>query len=288
MQWKVQEYGRNLHAIHFPISATRDQNFLLMSDVHFDSVKCDRKLLKAHLDEAKEIGAIVLDNGDFFDAMQGKRDPRSDSRLMRPEYVGKPQTYFEALVEEAAEFLDPYKDILGLRGIGNHEEAITIHSGYNLTQALVDRLRIAGARNVFMGGMSGYIVLRAMVSTTGFRTLDLHYFHGAGMDPQVTKGAIEFERMRASHLADIYWSGHIHRMNQFNEVRIMRTKEMAILQKEEAFVRTPGYKDDYGTGEGGWGVMRGHKPKPRGGYWLRVFRIKSSEALLGFDFRSAK
>jgi UDP-2,3-diacylglucosamine pyrophosphatase LpxH len=58
------------------IQMDKDQDVLMISDVHFDNPKCDRKLLKKHLDEAKRRNAKVLINGDLFDLMQGKNDKR--------------------------------------------------------------------------------------------------------------------------------------------------------------------------------------------------------------------
>ena len=39
---------------------------LLLSDLHWDNPKCDRELLKKHLDQAKEQGCPILLNGDTF------------------------------------------------------------------------------------------------------------------------------------------------------------------------------------------------------------------------------
>ena len=58
---------------------------LLRSDAHHDSPYCDRKLEKYHLEIAKERNALILDNGDTFDAMQGKFDPRRSYGDIRPE-----------------------------------------------------------------------------------------------------------------------------------------------------------------------------------------------------------
>ena len=67
-------------------------NFLLIADTHFDSIKCDRKLLKKHLDQAKEKNAKIFIFGDWFDCMGGKWDKRSTKADIRPEY--NTQTYF--------------------------------------------------------------------------------------------------------------------------------------------------------------------------------------------------
>jgi len=44
--------------------------------------------------------------GDWFDAMQGKFDPRRNMDELRPEY--RTEKYFDVVVESSAEFLKPY------------------------------------------------------------------------------------------------------------------------------------------------------------------------------------
>ena len=43
-----------------------NQRFLLLSDLHIDNPKCDRKLLLKVLNQAKEQNAIILIFGDLF------------------------------------------------------------------------------------------------------------------------------------------------------------------------------------------------------------------------------
>ncbi len=59
---KVTKHSKNVHAIE----CGRTQEFLLLSDLHWDNPKCDRALLTNHLEEARRRGAKVLVNGDFF------------------------------------------------------------------------------------------------------------------------------------------------------------------------------------------------------------------------------
>jgi UDP-2,3-diacylglucosamine pyrophosphatase LpxH len=58
------------------IDRTKSARFLLISDVHWDAIDCDRRLLKKHLDEAVATDSMVLINGDLFDLMQGRNDRR--------------------------------------------------------------------------------------------------------------------------------------------------------------------------------------------------------------------
>jgi len=55
--------NNNVHIFNVPEG---EKKVLLISDIHWDNPHCDRKLLKKHLDEALEINADVLINGDLF------------------------------------------------------------------------------------------------------------------------------------------------------------------------------------------------------------------------------
>ena len=69
----------------FVIDST-EQKFFFTSDVHFDSVYCNRKAFFQDLDTAISQDAAIVIVGDFFDAMNGRFDPRRDMSALRPEY----------------------------------------------------------------------------------------------------------------------------------------------------------------------------------------------------------
>jgi len=62
--------------VHILRNTFEPKKVLLISDAHWDNPKCDRDLLRDHLEKAKEIGADILLNGDTFCMMGGKYDPR--------------------------------------------------------------------------------------------------------------------------------------------------------------------------------------------------------------------
>ena len=62
------------------IKAGWEQWILLQSDVHFDSVQCDRELFAEHLQEAKRRNAWVMIAGDLFDAKNFLADVGVDWR----------------------------------------------------------------------------------------------------------------------------------------------------------------------------------------------------------------
>jgi hypothetical protein len=272
--WEISEHERNCHSISFDLQRIGTEAwFLLLSDVHFDSKFCRRDLLKKHLDQAVERDALVLDNGDFFDVMQGKFDPRSDKYELRPELIPrhKNESYLSRCVDEAAEFLEPYKDRIALLTPGNHETSIHERHDINMTQALADRLRIMGSRTVHIGGYSGYVVLRPRTSRTQRRAIDIFYHHGWGGGADVTKGMIQFNRAAANAVADITWLGHIHERTENESPQLRRTPAMRLEVTPRINIFTPGYKDDYDNGMGGYGVKRGKGPKPLGGAWLHCY-----------------
>jgi len=64
----------------------KERWMLFISDVHLDSVHCDRDKLKQHLDLALKRNAPVFIFGDLLDLMQGKYDPRSNKGDLNPKY----------------------------------------------------------------------------------------------------------------------------------------------------------------------------------------------------------
>ena len=60
---EVTRNATNIHTLNYEGD---ELNLLLISDIHWDNPKCDRVLLKKHLDIAKEMNAGVIVNGDFF------------------------------------------------------------------------------------------------------------------------------------------------------------------------------------------------------------------------------
>src|SRR5688572_23682139 len=104
MAYQVERTSDEVLTIrHTGISAGWEQRYLLISDVHFDSPHCDRKLLTKHLEQAKAVGAGVLCIGDWFDAMGGKNDKRAHKSGVRAE--DSRDNYFDSLVDSSADYL---------------------------------------------------------------------------------------------------------------------------------------------------------------------------------------
>ncbi len=221
------------------------QEIWLFSDVHFDSVYCDRKSYFDHLEQAVKNNALIIDGGDFFDAMQGRFDPRRSMDELRPEY--RRDDYYDFVVGDAAEKLAPYSERIVVMGSGNHELSIRKHASTDLTERLVDRLRQKGAPTVRMG-YKGWIRLIVKRASTGFRTVKIRYSHsgGGGKSAPVTRGVIDSNR-QAVFLpdADIVWNGHNHQQWIMIVPRERITEKGTVYLDHQYHIRTPGYKNDF-------------------------------------------
>jgi hypothetical protein len=267
----IKHTAGNVLTIEFDnVAVGWEQWFLLSSDRHHDSVKCDRKLQKAHLDKAVERNAYILDMGDFFDAMQGKYDPRRSYGELRPEY--KTNTYLDDIVKDAADHFGPYAERILLLGRGNHDTSIIKSNGTDILSSLAHRLNSDYGGNVQVGGYGGWVRFMFKIQKTVRISKKLKYFHGAGGGGPVTRGVIQTNR-QAVYLpdADIVVNGHTHDA-WIVPIERERISDAGVIHTDTQWhLRVPTYSNDYGDGSGGWHVERWGAPKPRGCIWMRMF-----------------
>ena len=264
--WSVKEFRSNIHQVVADFKNQSDELWSLhISDVHWDNPKCDRKLFKRHLDQAKKRKSPVFIYGDFFCAMQGKYDPRRNKSAVLPEHAGS--NYLDLLVETAEEYLDPYKHNIVLITEGNHESSIRNNLETDLLDRLCGRLRSSGGITR-KGGYQGWVRWKHEIHTKRY-SFDLFYHHGSGGGAPVTKGAIDFNRLSEQVVADVFVSGHIHRLNHNKQMVMTLSGKCFQSVKQRDYVRTSTYKQE-GTCDGGWAVERRMGPRPLGGYWLKT------------------
>lgn len=235
------------------------------SDVHFDSISCNRWQFFKDMDIAMKEDAQIFIVGDFFDAMNGRFDPRRSLQDIRPEY--RKEDYYDALVKDAAKHLMPYVKNIAMISTGNHELAVLKNANTNLTERLVTKLR-ASRRNVQSGGYGGIILVK-----DGEMTVPIKYYHGSGGEAPVTRGAIQTNR-QAVFLPDfqLVLNGHSHHAYWIPIVRERVTKQGKQFFDIQHHVRTPGYQMNYGDGSEGWEVTRGGVPKPVGSCFVTINR----------------
>ena len=269
---KVTKVNRNVHIIDNTYKSGQEFWFLLTSDRHWDNPDSDWAMQEKHMKQARERGAMIIDAGDFFCAMQGKYDKRSSKSNLRE--IHKNGEYLDSIVNTAADFFQPYQDLFAVIGKGNHETAILKNHETNLTERFVERLNARGKANhkVFSGGYGGFVRL-AFKSASGGNSISLllHYFHGHGGGGEVTKGVLQSYR-RAVYMPDpdVIICGHVHEQYIFPVQQIRVCDRNTIKHRTQYHVRIPTYKDEYKDGYEGYHIESGRPPKPIGAWWMQV------------------
>ena len=251
-------------------SGNTEHLFYLTSDLHIDSIHCNRELMFADFDEAKSRGAKILIFGDLFDAMQGKFDPRRSMDELRPEY--RSAEYFDVVVKDVARLLKPYADNIMLITPGNHETAVTKNASISLIDRLVWMMNLENKTNILQGTYGGWVWFLFKFGDLGNRTsIKLKYHHGFGGDAPVTRGVIHTNRQNVYIKdADIIVNGHNHNAYYVPIVSETLSASGNVVYQTTHHVRTPGYKSEYGDGSSGWAVEKGMVPKPLGGAYVKM------------------
>lgn len=228
---------------------------------------------RKHLQEAADTNAGIIDAGDLFCAMQGKYDKRADKSAVRPEHQSG--NYLDKLIDTAADFYEPFAKHFIVIGEGNHESAIRKRHETDLTTRLIERINTKAGTNIQRGGYGGWVRFMFTRSTC-LSSRVLHYFHGTGGGGPVTRGVIQTNRLAVFHPdADIIFTGHTHD-EWIVPIRRQRISGMGVpYHDEQLHVRTPGYKNAWDDGYGGWEVEKMLGPKPIGAAWL-TFTIRKS------------
>jgi len=260
------KHTRNIHEV----TCQSGQEFLLISDLHWDNPHCDRGLLKNHLDEAVKRNAAIILNGDTYCCMGGKYDRRADKSLIRPEH--NTDRYFDAIVDTSVEWFAPYAKNILLIGYGNHETAIIKHGETDLLQRFASTLNYATGSAVQVGGYGGTIDIRVLHDTIRGVNFVVHYFHGHSGGGVVSRGVIQDQRLLAGTEGyDLTWMGHVHELYYHqNMIHRYDRSTKTLIQKPIHQLRTATYKEEWDGGYMGFHTERGRGPKPLGGYWLKL------------------
>jgi hypothetical protein len=266
------KHTRNIHEV----TCQSGQEFLLMSDLHWDNPHCDRGLLKNHLDEAVKRNAAIILNGDTYCCMGGKYDRRADKSLIRPEH--NTDRYFDAIVDTSVEWFAPYAKNILLIGYGNHETAIIKHGETDLLQRFASTLNYSTGSAVQVGGYGGTIDIRVLHDTIRGVNFVVHYFHGHSGGGAVSRGVIHDQRLLAGTEGyDLTWMGHVHELYYHqNMVHRYDRSTKTLIQKPIHQLRTATYKEEWDGGYMGFHTERGRGPKPLGGYWLKLETSRNS------------
>lgn len=176
-----------------------------MSDLHIGCAFTDHDRIESDLKLAREVGARVLINGDVFDAILPGDVKRFSPTALAPRLHNRADI-LNASLEWGVEILEPYRDLIGFIGVGNHDTALEKHHSVDLVAVLCDKIQVP------YGGYCGYYIARWIYGKRAYHTVKIRYHHGAGGSSPVTKGIIDFARMAAfiDGDSDVCWIGHKH------------------------------------------------------------------------------
>lgn len=265
----VKEIKNNVHNIY--LTGTKAE-VAILSDIHWDNPKCDRELLKTHLNYCKKNSIPIVIIGDFFCLMQGRGDNRRNKSDILPEHNNA--HYLDSIVETAVEWWTPYAHLIAVIGYGNHETAIIKYQETDILKRFVKLINLKNNTDIKVGGYGGWIVYTLKLSkglkskkTASFKH---KYYHGSGGGGIVTKGALNLTRaLEIYEGMDLFTMGHIHENASRNDVRedleYIANKGYVLKHKQIHHCITGTYKEEYEDGSKGWHVERGAPPKPLGG-----------------------
>lgn len=208
----------------------------LFSDLHIDSMDCNREKLKADLTAAHKDCDEIIINGDLFSCIL----PTDRKRFVRSQSMFDSDAQLNEIVKYVADFLNPFKDKISIIGLGNHETSVMKFNNYNPIQGVIDRLDCG----IEMGGFKDYIrfVCRRPGQKDKGSAFDILKFHGAGGSAPVTKGMIDLSRLSGTYVADLIWIGHKHTAlvnNSGSSVYVSQQNNIKI--KNTISMITPGY-----------------------------------------------
>lgn len=240
---------------------------LLTSDRHIDHPDSDWALQKQHLEEAAALGAPVLDAGDLLCVMQSKFDKRSSKSALKVEHLR--DNYIDAVIEDTAEKLAPWANLMPVILSGNHEQAVSERFETSISDRLCERLKTLTGATVYHGGYGAAISFAFVGADKRTHTVNVWLEHGAGGGGVITADMIALFR-KTSYLSDfqIIGCGHTHDKWSRTIHRLRRTQSGKLFEEEVVLVKLGTYKREYHSGHGGWATRRGGAPKPVGAYWV--------------------
>ena len=273
---KVEKYGTNI----FDVKAGSTLPLFICSDIHFDSLKCDRESFKAHLDHIQSVDGQIIILGDLFDVMGCYKDPRAKAADIDPKYIKRGRSYLDLVIEDVYSFLEPYKENILLISYGNHETSILKHRDTDPLERLIFLLNQNAGKPIQKGAYAGWINFRLYQTATREAPFKMVYHHGKGGNAKRSKGIL-YSQMDAMEYPDanMIVSGHDHNKiyDPSNVRRRLKISKNGYSTHHDTvhWIKTGSYKrsaDDFG-----WEVQAGFTPKRLGGWFvtLEFVRTKS-------------
>lgn len=234
-----------------------------LSDLHIDSRKHHRDLARRHMQLAKDSNSPIVIFGDFFDAKEGRFDPRA-TRSKRDEVNDPNHAYINQLIDFGATQLEPYAENIAVMGLGNHETSLKKNMDIDIMSLMSRELGARGTRAPLIAGYWGWVVLKYSLSTSRGSSI-IYFHHGTGGNSPVSRGAIKAHRRQTFvDGTDFVISGHIHNP----DVSFYRSRYLSMnftpMVRDTTHLVIPGYQrsDEYEAS--GWAVQKEFPPAANG------------------------
>ena len=245
----------------------------LCSDLHLGSANSDHDAIVADFERAKACGARILINGDVFDCI-GATDKRFDLTCLHPS-ICREKDLAAAIVSMAKKLLWPYRKLIDIIGVGNHEETWIRYNGSDPVRRLIEELTSENDCEIAHGSFWGFIRTTFLLDDNHRRPRhDLLYYHGTGGDSPVTKGTIDFNRKGRNWKYDTLTFGHKHNLVAAADQIAEISDSGKYGERRQLNLQTGAYYRNYrelGDNEvlnQSYAARNAHPPKPIGGLFL--------------------
>jgi hypothetical protein len=273
--WSVEHHGRNVHIVKVtrPDSKKFQQWILLLADNHVDNPAARNDVTKRLLAEAVQRNAVVIGVGDQLDLMQGVADRRSNKAALRSTLLS--DSYFDKVIDQAADLYAPFASHIAVLAEGNHESAWKRHHETCPTQHLVRAIKDRAESQVGSGGYGGWIRFQIRLGNNNL-TYTMRYQHGTGGgNSPMTMGMLDARRMYSwIEGADSIVISHNHASNVAGIAREYLSSQNGKYKIEHKycdFIRVGTTKDSWKDGAAGWEVEKGFGPSPIRQKWVRLY-----------------
>ena len=225
----------------FDIEVPDHQPFYIacFSDMHIDSWNFDEAKCREDFEEAKRLNARILIGGDSTDGILP-----GDKRYSRGRDKLNCDGSINMIVKILYDFLLPYREYIDWIGMGNHENTNLQRSHYDIVLGAVTLLNQNREKPIHHGGYKGFIryLIQHQDRTSA---LTIFQYHGKGGSAPVTKGMIDFNRVRSDYEADLYWLQHKHTLIQDpGASRTFVSVKNNLARRQQIAFTSAGYQSD--------------------------------------------